>query len=640
MRDNRLSLAQRAQSLQVKIGAAIILLNSLVFWGFAHFQYQETSLFETERLTVFAKHVASQLAVNLASPLWDLDELQVRRAVEAEMEDENIQTIIVKDQKQRIFLAKTRDQKWALIDAGENMPQPDFPPVLSDIILEDKSIGTVEAHLTRQFLQRYLNQIMTRIGMIALVFDGVLFVLLLISIRLLLIRPLANLLRSAHAIAEGDFSQKIHIRQRGEIGALAEAFQQMTATITQVLQELRALIQAVQDGKLDKRGNLRSFHGAWRDVIVGINQMLESFVEPMTQIDSSLARVADGDFTETLRGDYQGDFLKMMQQVEKMTTKLTEVVFKVKTAASDVEQQSREMNAISEKMSSGASEQASATEEVSSSMEEMAANIGQTADNAKLTEQIAFKSAEDARAGHQAVKNIIQAMRVIADRISVIQEIAGQTNMLSLNAAIEAAKAHEYGKGFTVVASSVRDLASQSRKAAEEIRTLVASCVDLSAQAGDVLERLLPNSEKTAELVQEISSSSREQSNGIGHINQALQQLDMVTQHNAATAQQVAATAIRLINRANALQDMMAFFTVKEMLPPEETKEVTILERFQELEAQLLALRDVALRSEGATDATSADNARAKQSTKDEPLQNVRRTDDEKDWLDAEFERY
>ena len=368
--------------------------------------------------------------------------------------------------------------------------------------------------------------------------------------------------------------------------------------------------------------------------------MLESFVAPMTQIDSSLARVADGDFTETLRGDYQGDFLKMMQQVEKMTTKLTEVVFKVKTAASDVEQQSREMNAISEKMSSGASEQASATEEVSSSMEEMAANISQTADNAKLTEQIAFKSAEDARAGHQAVKNIIQAMRVIAERISVIQEIASQTNMLSLNAAIEAAKAHEYGKGFTVVASSVRDLANQSRKAAEEIRTLVASCVDLSAQAGDVLERLLPNSEKTAELVQEISSSSQEQSNGIGHINQALQQLDMVTQHNAATAQQVAATAARLINRANALQEMMAFFTVKEMGSPEETKNATVLERIQELETQLLALRDAALRSEASTDATPANNARAQQPAKDEPLQNVWRTNDEKDWLDAEFERY
>jgi methyl-accepting chemotaxis protein len=227
-------------------------------------------------------------------------------------------------------------------------------------------------------------------------------------------------------------------------------------------------------------------------------------------------------------------------------------------------------------------------------MEEMAANIRQTAENARLTEGMALKSAEDAHAGKEAVTEIIQAMEVIAERISVVQEIAGQTNILSLNATIEAAKAQDFGKGFSVVASSVRDLARQSRAAADEIRTLVHSCVVLSAQAGEVLQRLVPNSEKTAELVQEINAAAQEQSNGVEHVNRAVQQLDSVTQHTAATAEQVAATAESLTTQADALQHTMAFFTVSEAQPPAPAKEADLLQRLQELEQQLAELRGAA----------------------------------------------
>ena len=218
----------------------------------------------------------------------------------------------------------------------------------------------------------------------------------------------------------------------------------------------------------------------------------------------------------------------------------------------------------------------------------MAANIRQTAENTKQAEQIALKSAEDAQAGKQAVTNIIEAMTVIAARISIIQEIASQTNMLSLNATIEAAKAQDYGKGFTVVASSVRDLASQTRRAAEEMRVLVTSCVTLSAQAGEVLQRLAPNSQKTAELVQEISASSQEQSHGVEQVNQAVLQLDLVTQRNAATSEELASTSETLTTQADALQQMMAFFTVNEARPVMQGKEHEVLQLVHEMDKEQL----------------------------------------------------
>ncbi|MEW6521939.1 MAG: methyl-accepting chemotaxis protein, partial [Thermodesulfobacteriota bacterium] len=207
-------------------------------------------------------------------------------------------------------------------------------------------------------------------------------------------------------------------------------------------------------------------------------------------------------------------------------------------------------------------EQAAAAEEASSSMEQMSSNIRQNADNALQTEKIAVKSASDAQEGGKAVNQTVGAMKEIAGKISIIEEIARQTNLLALNAAIEAARAGEHGKGFAVVASEVRKLAERSQKAAAEISELSSASVEVAEKAGDMLSKMLPDIQKTAELVQEISAASKEQDTGAEQINKAIQQLDQVIQQNAGASEEMSSTAEELSAQAEQLQGIIAFFKV------------------------------------------------------------------------------
>jgi methyl-accepting chemotaxis protein len=195
-------------------------------------------------------------------------------------------------------------------------------------------------------------------------------------------------------------------------------------------------------------------------------------------------------------------------------------------------------------------------------MEQMTSNIRQNADNAMQTEKIAVKSADGARQGGKAVDETVHAMKEIANKISIIEEIARQTNLLALNAAIEAARAGEHGKGFAVVASEVRKLAERSQKAAAEISQLSASSVEVAERAGALLGQMVPDIQKTAELVQEINAASREQDLGAGQINKAIQQLDQVIQQNASASEEMASTAEELSSQAEQLQSAIAFFRI------------------------------------------------------------------------------
>jgi methyl-accepting chemotaxis protein len=243
-----------------------------------------------------------------------------------------------------------------------------------------------------------------------------------------------------------------------------------------------------------------------------------------------------------------------------MLGSLRGIVAEVDAAAASLAAGSEELSGSATSVSDGTSEQSASAQETTSSMEQMSASIQQNVDNARETDRIASKAAADAKTSGESVARTVTAIHQIASRIGAIEEIARKTDLLALNAAVEAARAGEHGKGFAVVASEVRKLAERSQVAAGEIAQLTTECVTVAEGAGKLLDRLVPDIRKTAELVQDIAAACGEQATGANQVSRAMQQLDSTIQANAAAAEQLASTAEELSGQAVQLQDAVGFF--------------------------------------------------------------------------------
>ncbi|WP_062204010.1 methyl-accepting chemotaxis protein [Aureimonas sp. AU12] len=286
---------------------------------------------------------------------------------------------------------------------------------------------------------------------------------------------------------------------------------------------------------------------------------------PLGVLRADVLRMAEGDLVAGIAASKSRDEIGDLQRaMATMAGNLSGIVRDVRGSAAQVASGSMQSAATADQLSSGSTEQAAASEQASAAVEEMTANVRQNADNASTTEKIAAQASISAEKTGAAVALSVEAMRTIAQKIQVVQEIARQTDLLALNAAIEAARAGQHGKGFAVVASEVRKLAERSQQAAAEIGQMSAQTLAASEEAGHMLLQLVPDIQRTAELVTEISAACREQSVGIDQINQAIQQLDQVTQANAGAANEMAATSEQLSAEAGRLDERAAFFRIEE----------------------------------------------------------------------------
>ncbi len=400
-------------------------------------------------------------------------------------------------------------------------------------------------------------------------------------------------------ISAGKIDELIAQTYKGDHEKMKQAVNNVAMVLQGLQKELARLTDASKEGRLTERGNQDQFQGAYSSIVRGVNGILDAVITPLNVAANYVERISKGDLPPQITDTYHGEFNtiknnlntlisamdevthaaeeiaqgnltvtvrersaqdKLMQALIAMVGGLTRTVTDIRTIAGEVASASQAISTASVQVSNGASAQAASAEEASSSMEEMGSNIKQNADNAQQTDKIATKSAKDAQESGKCVLEAVAAMKEIASKISIIEEIARQTNLLALNAAIEAARAGEHGKGFAVVAAEVRKLAERSQKAAGEINQLSGTTVKVSEKAGEMLDKLVPDIQKTAELVQEITAASKEQDAGSEQINKALQQLEKVIQQNATAAEEMASTTEELTGQSDQLVSAIGFF--------------------------------------------------------------------------------
>lgn len=362
------------------------------------------------------------------------------------------------------------------------------------------------------------------------------------------------------------------LREQG--GAVEEIFKTITMTQLEKVQGLLVKMRELaKENILSEQGMITAAAKTSRGVItaglaalvLGVFMGLfiaASITRPIQRGVVFAREIAGGDLSHTVVVAGRDEVGQLAEALNGMVAHLSQVVVEVRESSRNVDLGSGELSASAQHLSQGTSEQAAAIEQITASMEQISNAIKLNADNAHQTEEIAQTASRDAAESGQAVNEAVAVMKSIAGKVVIIEEIARQTNLLALNAAIEAARAGEHGKGFAVVAAEVRKLAERSQAASGEITQLAVKSSLTSEKAGGMLDRLVPQIRRTADLIQEIAAASREQESNVGQINRALQQFDQVIQQAAGAAEEMAATSEELSAQSGSLKRAVDFFKV------------------------------------------------------------------------------
>ncbi|MET3130628.1 methyl-accepting chemotaxis protein [Oxalobacteraceae bacterium GrIS 1.11] len=304
--------------------------------------------------------------------------------------------------------------------------------------------------------------------------------------------------------------------------------------------------------------------------------LLRGITEPLAQAIGIARRVAKGDLGGRIEVNSRNEIGQLVQALSEMDVSLAHIVHDVRAATDTIDAASGQIASGNQELSSRTEQQAGSLEKTAASMEQLTGTVRQNGDNARQANQLALSAAEVAGKGGAVVSQVVVTMgsinesaKKIVDIIGVIDGIAFQTNILALNAAVEAARAGEQGRGFAVVASEVRNLAQRSAGAAKEIKTLIGDSMEkvtlgarLVDQAGSTMQEIVSSVNRVTDIMTEITAASKEQSDGIDHINQAINEMDSATQQNARLVEDAAAAADSLEQQAKSLVQLVSVFKI------------------------------------------------------------------------------
>lgn len=488
-----------------------------------------------KKLEVLSKNIGERMSNSIAEPLWNSDTDLLANLVKYEMVDEVLKAVIIYDTSEEApVFAKMVDEKGAIVDIDDTK--------LTKTILkkfeptkEGELAGRLELHFTDAPMQRSLKVQTNKVIYKACVFALLILLALILTIRLMVDRPIKRVIK---------------------------VFDDMTENVCH--------------GNIDTETDACTAGVHFKGIIDGYNRTLEEVERPIKEAMFIMAKLANKDLTGRMEKEYEGKFEEFSENINKAANNLEEALTVVREAVFLVQENSGKVSSFSQGLSQGATQQAAALEEISSSMQEISNQVNNNAKRAKEARNFSDEVHEGASEGNLRMKEIITAMDDIMRSseninkiIKVIENIAFQTNLLALNAAVESARAGIHGKGFAVVAEEVRTLASRSTSAAKETTELITKSLKnietghATVNAADkVFSRILTGVTDVNKLITEIATDSDSQANAVLQIRDALRQVDQVTQNSAMNAQNSAVAANDLANESKILHDLVHNFRI------------------------------------------------------------------------------